>query len=86
MVGHQIFFYFLGNNENFKWEGAGSQLFADIKNKAPSSSKDDQDQDEGDSDGAAGDDDHDPQFAPIVPLPEKIELKTGEEDEDVGKT
>lgn len=74
-------FSFGGNNENFKWEGAGSQLFADIKNQAPATAKDDEE--EGDSDGAGGDEDHDPQFAPIVPLPEKIELKTGEEDEDV---
>ncbi|CAH1402479.1 unnamed protein product [Nezara viridula] len=74
-------FSFGGANENFKWEGAGSQLFADIKNKAPAPAKDDQD--DGDSDNAEADDDHDPQFAPIVPLPEKIDLKTGEEDEDV---
>lgn len=38
------------------------------------------DDEEGEEDG--GDDGHDPQFEPIVPLPELVEVKTGEEDEE----
>ena len=51
------------------FSGAGSQLFA-------SRNVDDDDE--------AGDRHHDgPHFEPIIPLPDKIDLKTGEEDEEV---
>ena len=50
--------------------GAGSPLFA---SKAT-----------GDHDESVTEDDHDgPHFEPIIPLPDKIDVKTGEEDEEV---
>ncbi|XP_033637920.1 E3 SUMO-protein ligase RanBP2-like [Asterias rubens] len=37
----------------------------------------------GGDDNAGGDEEHDPHFDPIVPLPELVDTKTGEEDEEI---
>ena len=58
--------------EGFKFSGAGSSLFS-----SPGK------QQEEDEDGEEGEGGHDPYFEPIVPLPELVEVKTGEEDEEV---
>merc|ERR1711892_1044007 len=58
--------------EGFKFAGSGSSLFG------KSAKADDNDDDENPEDES-----HDPHFEPIVPLPELVETKTGEEDEQV---
>ena len=58
--------------EGFKFSGAGSSLFS-----SPGK------QQEEEEDGEEGEGGHDPYFEPIVPLPELVEVKTGEEDEEV---
>merc|ERR1719369_1266402 len=60
--------------EGFKFAGSGSTLFG----KPVKSEGNDDDEDENPEDES-----HDPHFEPIVPLPELVETKTGEEDETV---
>ena len=36
-----------------------------------------------DDDGEQEEESHDPHFEPIIPLPELVDVKTGEEDEEV---
>ena len=59
--------------EGFKFSGAGSSLFS-----SPATKQEDEDGDGEEVEGG-----HDPYFEPIVPLPELVEVKTGEEDEEV---
>ena len=81
---------------NFAFEGAGASVFGakasqkktpskspHIKKEKENAKKDDDDEegDEGDENG----DEHDPYFEPIIPLPDAIEVRTGEEDEEKGK-
>lgn len=56
--------------------GAGAPVFgAKLSNTSKT--------DDNDEEGGAGDGDHDPHYDPIVPLPDEVEVKTGEEDEEV---
>lgn len=66
------------SGEGFSFQGAGQAVFGAAKS-SPSGKKDDGD----DGAEAGGDDDHDPHFEPIIPLPELVDVKTGEEDEEV---
>ncbi|XP_022125731.2 E3 SUMO-protein ligase RanBP2 [Pieris rapae] len=54
---------------DFKWEGAGLQLFSSARDQSTDNDK-------------TGDDEYDPHYEPIVPLPDKIIVTTGEEDEE----
>ncbi|KAM3966592.1 LOW QUALITY PROTEIN: E3 SUMO-protein ligase RanBP2 [Aphomia sociella] len=62
---------------DFKWEGAGQQLFGKDADKSKNDSV-------GEEAGAnvGGDEEYDPHYEPIVPLPDKIVVTTGEEDEE----
>lgn len=64
---------------DFKWEGAGQQLF----NAKPNKNSGDKSKNEsGVDDDAVAEEEYDPHYEPIVPLPEKIVVTTGEEDEE----
>ncbi|RVE50991.1 hypothetical protein evm_004400 [Chilo suppressalis] len=65
---------------DFQWEGAGQQLFTAAQKEAADAQ---QNQSGAGSDAAAGaDEEYDPHYEPIVPLPDKIVVTTGEEDEE----
>lgn len=74
-----IFIYYCNkiyilDQTDFKWKGAGQQVFGSSKPKEVS------------RDSSSGTDAHqeeefDPHYEPIVPLPKEIAVTTGEEDE-----
>ncbi|XP_051162746.1 E3 SUMO-protein ligase RanBP2-like [Leptopilina boulardi] len=75
---------------NFAFEGAGSSVFgakfqntSSTLNTSKNNSKQFE-QDENDNEDEAGENEqeHDPHFEPIIPLPDAIEVRTGEEDEE----
>ncbi len=69
---------------NFSFSGAGApvlEIFLKIGpaiKKEASTSHDNADDDDGHVEGA----DHDPHFEPIIPLPELVQVTTGEEEEE----
>jgi hypothetical protein len=72
---------------NISWAGAGSSVFSNTpKQQASTEGRDENDLsgDEGCADGTANSY-HDPHFEPIIDLPDKIEVRTGEEDETKGR-
>ncbi|KYM79611.1 E3 SUMO-protein ligase RanBP2, partial [Atta colombica] len=75
---------------NFTFAGAGSSVFGSksstslnssmtIRNTSREEQKEENDEDDGEVDNEQ---EHDPHFEPIVPLPDTIEVRTGEEDEE----
>lgn len=87
-----ILFFF--SDPGFTFQGAGSSVFGSKgplanANKSKSlnvsnKSKDGDEDDDNVNDNENGDE-HDPHFEPIVPLPDAIEVRTGEEDETKGR-
>lgn len=71
--------YIIAEKPDFQWESAGQQLFAAAQ-KSGKGDKTNNDSGAGDDAGGA-DEDYDPHYEPIVPLPDKIVVTTGEEDE-----
>ncbi|CAH2068797.1 unnamed protein product, partial [Iphiclides podalirius] len=67
---------------DFKWEGAGQQLFTAKSNKPMDEKLKDVSASEEAETGGGAEEEYDPHFEPIVPLPEKIVVTTGEEDEE----
>lgn len=74
---------YAGDTSSFTWAGSGSPLFAKAASKKvepdEDADADDGADESGVNDDAAGDNIH---FEPIVQLPECVDLKTGEEDEE----
>ncbi|KAL6255296.1 hypothetical protein P5V15_013636 [Pogonomyrmex californicus] len=72
---------------NFSFAGAGSSVFGSKpavssnqnKSRNDSTQKEDNEEDDGEVDNEQ---EHDPHFEPIIPLPDAIEVRTGEEDEE----
>ncbi|XP_059049050.1 E3 SUMO-protein ligase RanBP2 [Achroia grisella] len=67
---------------NFQWEGAGQQLFGTKSGIGADTSKNDSGAGDEVGGNNGGDEEYDPHYEPIVPLPEKIVVTTGEEDEE----
>ncbi|KAL4715252.1 hypothetical protein ACJJTC_007834 [Scirpophaga incertulas] len=70
--------------EDFQWEGAGQQLFT-TSQKSPNKEGNNEsitDTTTGEDSTAGADEEYDPHYEPIVPLPDKITVTTGEEDEE----
>ncbi|XP_048004497.1 E3 SUMO-protein ligase RanBP2-like [Leguminivora glycinivorella] len=67
-------------NPDFKWEGAGQQLFAQAPKSKTTSDNEYKDNEVDTGNGA--EEEYDPHYEPIVPLPDKITVTTGEEDEE----
>ncbi|XP_069354327.1 E3 SUMO-protein ligase RanBP2-like isoform X2 [Maniola hyperantus] len=65
---------------DFKWEGAGQQLFTTASAKE-SGNKSKNDSGAADDSAAGVEEEYDPHYDPIVPMPDKITVTTGEEDE-----
>ena len=74
-------FTFGKKDEGFSFNGAGASVFGTApKANATSPNKAADDTTAGET---AEDAEHDPHFEPIIPLPELIQVSTGEEDEEV---
>lgn len=70
----------------FSWAGVGAPVFGGSAGSTPSSAtKTDKGAESSGEEEGGQDDTHDPHFEPIVALPDAIEVRTGEEDEEKRK-
>lgn len=76
---------------NFSFEGAGSSVFgskflnannSNLNTSKNNTSVTEQDENENKEEDEETEQEHDPHFEPIIPLPDAIEVRTGEEDEE----
>ena len=88
----KFLFLILISDPNFAFEGAGASVFGrkslPVRNSVttPQKSQNDSKQEDEENEEEGEENDHDPHFEPIIPLPDAIEVRTGEEDEEKGKT
>ena len=75
----------VGGENPFIHLGAGSLIFGSKPAKSPKSTGDSQktDDEENVENARGADDEYDPHYEPIVPLPDMIVVTTGEEEEEV---
>lgn len=69
------------SSKAFVFAGAGSKVFG-AESPPKGSSKDDDRDSEGENETADETDTHDPHFEPIIAMPDVVEVRTGEEDEE----
>ncbi|XP_050349584.1 E3 SUMO-protein ligase RanBP2-like [Nymphalis io] len=67
---------------DFRWEGAGQQLFVSKSNEGEDKETGGNFDANNSGAGAGTEEEYDPHYEPIVPLPDKIVVTTGEEDEE----
>ncbi|XP_012522042.1 E3 SUMO-protein ligase RanBP2 [Monomorium pharaonis] len=74
------------SDPNFSFAGAGSTVFgsksATSHNSTVNKSREEKEDNEEDDGEVNNEQEHDPHFEPIIPLPDAIEVRTGEEDEE----
>ncbi|XP_018578374.1 E3 SUMO-protein ligase RanBP2 [Anoplophora glabripennis] len=71
------------DDNSFAFLGAGAPVFASKKDTKRDKSKADKSRTESDEEGGGQEEEYDPHYEPIVPLPDAIVVSTGEESEDV---
>ena len=68
------------SSTSFTFSGAGAPVFGQGASKKESTPKSGENNDE--DDGQVEENEHDPHFEPIIPLPELVQVTTGEEEEE----